>query len=363
MSIASEVTRINNNIAAAYTACNGKGATMPATQDSANLATCISSISGGGDGIPREVVNGTYQIPTTTPFTFTLPNTATNLGSNALSRAFLGCFVLTSVDLSSLTTLTNFSALSNAFQYCSIAGTLDLSNLTTVNALQVMYYAFSGCNSLTDIDLSSLTTVSGSNAMGYTFESCIGLSDVDLSSLTTVSGEHTMTYTFRNCRSLTNIDLSSLTTVSGNYAMSNTFQGCTGLTSVVLSGLTTIGTNSSSGDYGHFSQCFYDCNALTSLSFPNLEKIYCTGGTTTSYGTFANNNKVQKMYFPKLDTITYGTGASSTNQKACKNVFYGCSALTELHFAAANQAAIEASPGYSTAWGRGAGNVTIYFDL
>ena len=74
-------------------------------------------------------------------------------------------------------------------------------------------------------------------------------------------------------------------------------------------------------------------------------------------------NKVQKMYFPKLTQITYATGASSANRGACNYVFSNCSALTELHFAAANQAAIEASPGYSTAWGRGAGNVTIYFDL
>lgn len=48
MSIASEITRINNNIAAAYTSCNAKGATMPVTQNSANLADCIDSISGGG---------------------------------------------------------------------------------------------------------------------------------------------------------------------------------------------------------------------------------------------------------------------------------------------------------------------------
>lgn len=50
MSIASQITRINNNIASAYTACNTKGATMPATQNSANLANCISSISGGDGG-------------------------------------------------------------------------------------------------------------------------------------------------------------------------------------------------------------------------------------------------------------------------------------------------------------------------
>lgn len=48
MTIASEITRINNNIADAYTAASGKGATLPATQNSANLATCIGSISAGG---------------------------------------------------------------------------------------------------------------------------------------------------------------------------------------------------------------------------------------------------------------------------------------------------------------------------
>jgi hypothetical protein len=132
---------------------------------------------------------------------------------------------------------------------------------------------------------------------------------------------------------------------------------------VLFTNLTTIGANNSATNYGQLSSCFKNCTNLTSITFPNLEKIYCTGGTTTSYGTFANNDKVQKMYFPKLDTITYGSGASTSNRNACKNVFYGCSSLTELHFGAANQSAIEASPGYSTAWGRGAGNVTIYFDL
>lgn len=52
MSIASEITRINNNIANAYTQVNSKGGTLPATQNSNNLASAISSIpqsGGGGD--------------------------------------------------------------------------------------------------------------------------------------------------------------------------------------------------------------------------------------------------------------------------------------------------------------------------
>ena len=52
MTIASEITRINGNIAAAYTALSDKGATMPATQNSANLATTVASIpAGGGDTV------------------------------------------------------------------------------------------------------------------------------------------------------------------------------------------------------------------------------------------------------------------------------------------------------------------------
>ena len=57
MSVASEITRINNNIASAYTAVSNKGGTLPQTQNSANLATAINSISGGGGG-SIQIING-----------------------------------------------------------------------------------------------------------------------------------------------------------------------------------------------------------------------------------------------------------------------------------------------------------------
>lgn len=44
MSITSEISRISGNIAAAYDACEGKGATLPQTQSSANLADTIGGI-------------------------------------------------------------------------------------------------------------------------------------------------------------------------------------------------------------------------------------------------------------------------------------------------------------------------------
>lgn len=64
MSIATEITKLNTNLTNSYTACNNKGATMPADQNFDNLATCISTIPTGGGGttlITKTITaNGTY---------------------------------------------------------------------------------------------------------------------------------------------------------------------------------------------------------------------------------------------------------------------------------------------------------------
>lgn len=58
MTIASEIQRIQTNIANAYDAAEAKGATMPVTENSSNLATTIASISGGGDTITATNTTG-----------------------------------------------------------------------------------------------------------------------------------------------------------------------------------------------------------------------------------------------------------------------------------------------------------------
>lgn len=47
MSVSSEISRIKANISSAYTACGNKGATLPQTQNIANLAATINAISAG----------------------------------------------------------------------------------------------------------------------------------------------------------------------------------------------------------------------------------------------------------------------------------------------------------------------------
>ena len=50
MSIADQITRIKNNIAASYAECSAKGATLPSLENSENLPNTIASITAGGGG-------------------------------------------------------------------------------------------------------------------------------------------------------------------------------------------------------------------------------------------------------------------------------------------------------------------------
>lgn len=50
MSIVSAISNAQAKIATAYTHLESKGATLPTTQDLANMPTCIDSISSGGGG-------------------------------------------------------------------------------------------------------------------------------------------------------------------------------------------------------------------------------------------------------------------------------------------------------------------------
>ena len=247
MSIASELNALNGHIISAYDEVNTKGGTVPANKNMANLATAIGSISTGSSttitplsvtengtytaptgtayspvtvnvsggesiGITREVSSdGRYQMPANN-FTFSLPANATSIGPSALYNAFYGCTSLTSVDLSSL---------------------------TTVSGSYGLYCAFKNCTSLTSVDLSSLTKVTGSNALGNAFYGCTRLTSVDLSPLTALTGSNGLSNAFYGCTKLTSVDLSSLTTVSGSNALANAFYGCTSLTSLSFPALAT----------------------------------------------------------------------------------------------------------------------------
>ena len=300
MSIADQITRIRGNISNAYDACNEKGATLPTTQNSANLAATITSIKAGGSsnfvGITREVNSrGVYGFPTES-FTFSLPSGATDIGGYSLYYAFYKCPSLTSVDLSSLQTISGNSSMYETFSECNSLTSIDLSNLTTISGDQAMYQTFSHCTSLTSVDLSSLTTISVFGRMQGTFWKCTALTSVDLSNLTTLSFDNAMNYTFWECNSLTSVDLSNLTTLSGYYAMQGAFDGCKSLRELSFPALT-------SNSFGSYTNQFNGMlNRVTgcTVHFPsNLESVIGSWSDVTS--GFGGTNTIVLFDLPATE--------------------------------------------------------------
>lgn len=205
------------------------------TYDVTNYASANVNVpSGGSDvGIPREVsTTGVYQMPTQS-FTFKLPSNATDIGVYA------------------------------------------------------MYYAFYYCTGLTSVDFSSLTTISGHHAMYYAFYYCTSLTNVDFSSLTTISGYYAMLSAFSYCRNLTSVNFSSLSTINSDEAMSNTFRNCTGLTNISFPALTSSGFGSYTNQFHNMLQGVTGCV----VHFPsNLQAVIGSwsdvtkgfGGTNTT---------------------------------------------------------------------------------
>lgn len=226
-------------------------------------------------------------------------------------------------------------------------------------AADALMYAFYKNNTLKSVEFPALTTCSTSSCMNYAFSTSTNIVTASFPVLKTISAL-CWSYTFNGCTKLKTVNLSALESITESNAMQSAFSGCTALESIDFSALKVIGNSAAtSPNYRQVGNTFQNCSKLTSIEFPSLEAIYCNG-TASNQGTFAYNNKVTKLYFPKLTYIGKTSGYS--NATAGNNIFYSCTALTEIHFGADNQSAIKSTTGYSTKWGAPR-SCTIYFDL
>lgn len=254
---------------------------------------------------------------------------------------------------------------SNALQRPSGADVdLVISGFTKV-AQYAMYYTFVRNNKIHSVTFTDLTTVDQSYALQYAFYSSTSIVSASFPELTAVSGSSAMGNVFYGCSALTTASFPKLKTINTSSSFQYIFYNCTNLTAVDLSKLETIGTATSSSTTAnnrHFYYAFSGCSKLKNLTFDSLTAIYCNGNGTT-YGSFANNNKLEKLYFPKLSFIGWSSGYTNANRaQPIENMFYNCTALTEIHFALTNKTAIEACTGYSVKFGAPSG-CQILFDL
>lgn len=263
MTIASAIQTKQQQVVAAYTACNNKGATMPATQNLTNLATCISSISGGGgySEIPSYQINNGVLNRRTIVLNGTEFSNVTSIADYGLSRVFSdNSNVSGTVNFSNVTTIGNYG-MEGAFYNTGISGTLDLSSLTTIGHAGLAN-AFMGAN-ITGVNLSSLTTVPS----------------------------YTLNGTFANNNITGALDLSSITFIDDS-GMSECFAGNSGITSVDLSSLQSIYSRG-------LSNAFFGTQ-ITSITFDSLVNIDFSG--MESFGR--SMTSLQSLYFPAITSST-----------------------------------------------------------
>lgn len=328
MTIASEIQRVQTNIAGAYTALEAKGATLPTERNSANLASTIESVSGGEssrfgatlDSLIGSIDSSGYLTRSSAEISFIGTGIKT-VDQYALLGKFAKCAGLKVFSMPDLTQATTYAFAEVCRNSTNLTSASFPVMTSTGGGMCPFYYSFYSCTALENIDFSSLKTVVAQESFRNSFAYCSGLKSVSFPSLTSVTGTYSMYETFNRCTSLETVDLSALQTITGE-SFYNTFNYCTSLTSVNLNSLESITKqNACRGMFGN-------CTALTSISFPSLKTVSNVGafGSSSSYYIFVN-----------------------------------CTNLTEIHFREDMKATIEALTGYSNKWG--ATNATIYFDL
>lgn len=203
--IADNVARISDNIDNAYTAISNKGGTLPATQDSGNLANAITSIPSGGGGytlqnfiddggkfartnINSAMMQGINQLDfsNVSDFTYYFNNSTTTDNVFILtgtfpagfdgSSMFYGYNSINTIDLSGISMITG-NSMNNMFGTCKahtiLATGIDPSGCGN------LYKVFAGCVNLIKLDISgwnntSAATFSPFNAQTSLLETLIG---------------------------------------------------------------------------------------------------------------------------------------------------------------------------------------------
>lgn len=173
MSIATEITRIQQAKADIKTAIEAKGVTVPSSATIDTYDDYVSQISGGGGGsedlkkmidrtitsivIPSDVTTiGQYAFYNCDSLqSVTIPNSVTSIGINA----FYQCINLTSIDIPDSVTSINASA----FRFCrSLTSVTIGSGVRNINA-----NAFLGCYKLTSIIVNAITPPALANVNAF----------------------------------------------------------------------------------------------------------------------------------------------------------------------------------------------------
>lgn len=312
MSIATEITRLQNAKASIKTSIENKGVTVPSATKLDGYSTLIDSIPTGSQVTVESLTvtqNGTYQESgkAYSPVVVDVPAMEDYLAKAVSGETF-------SYENDEITTI-----VTRAFSYAKPIS-LSFPNVTTVGE-----YCFYGCTTLTSLNLPKVKTVSG-----YMCQGCSSLVDYDFSNVTAISNQNsfygcgfTGVYApactgigafaqgqFENC---SNLVYARFPINHANVLRSRTFQNCSSLKLVDLGKI-------SSSSYGIASaaNCFAGCTSLEVLILRQ------TGGVVKYYRAtdFANVSSPVTVYVPSALKSQYETATNWSSYVANNKVVF-----------------------------------------
>lgn len=337
MSISSEITRINTNIANAYTACNNKSATMPQIQNSANLATTIASIPSGSTptGTINITTNGTHDVTN-----YATANVSVS-GGGSIEPSDVNFYdydgtLLHSYTAQEFANLTEMPANPTHTGLTSDGWNWDLNNAKTFVAtygildIGQMYYTTSGDLEI-DIELTKPISLTFTLNLNSQKDWGDGTIDSNTSHTYAATGNYTIKTSIMSFPS----GLAENIFGEANYSVkrvrvgNNTngymtdylFQNCYGLESITFSkkitGIQTcvfqncrslkyITIPQRTQDFDFYIVSRYNFNGCYNLKNISLPKdIIITGSTdNTNQGTFSNCYNLTRLVIPKATTLT-----------------------------------------------------------
>lgn len=342
--------------------------TQNGTYDVTNYASADVSVSGGGTKYGMSAEDYFYSFPIANS---TLDNNAPHVDMSSVSSTFSTnlmrySFCWSRIKSCNTPYFTNDTTYVYSYLFSENKCIQYAKINTTTNPISSNYCIYYNVEGATNIKVAVVSFAPNTVVYGQYNNFLLGSSSASkttkiktarIDNIMRVYGLRSLAYTVFAQQQVQTIwfpDLIGISDTSSSYGSLQNFATITSkLIGVFFPKLRQIGYTTTDSSYGQMKQGITNQSKLFSdFYLPALEIIYNVN-TSASNGTFYGNNGVKKFYLPMLSVID-GNGAPY--------VFYGCS-NTEFHFGKANQAAIEATNGYSTLWGRGAGSATVYFDL
>lgn len=146
-------------------------------------------------------------------------------GGFSSNGVFVNCTALTTVTMPAPEEAAKFNNLTKAFMNCSSLETIDLSGCTSITSLNNTFF---NCSSLKEITIAS-NSLTKSSSMANTFENCSALEAVTLPSTITFASK-----TFANCTALTDIDWTSYEGTEAPVFYYDMFEGISDLKAITL---------------------------------------------------------------------------------------------------------------------------------